>query len=92
MELYRVARTRRGVRIRLLGLKLGNLGFYDEQLELFEGDEKLRAAVDEVRARFGFEALRAGSAVRSSGAKTERRRPPETSVSRGRGGRRRELE
>lgn len=96
MDLYHAARTRRGIRIRLLGLKLSNLGFYDDQLELpFEGDERLNAAVDEVRARFGFDALRAGSAVRSGAARptapTERRRPPETNVSRGRGGRRREL-
>lgn len=54
-------RGRRRLRVRLLGLKLSNLGFYDEQLELFEGDGRLHQAVDDVRQRFGFEALRAGS-------------------------------
>lgn len=64
MDLYRTARTRERARIRLLGLKLSNLGFFDDQLELFERHERLHRAVDDIRARFGFEALRSASAVR----------------------------
>jgi len=64
MDLYRAARTRRGIRVRLLGLKLSNLGFYDEQLELFERKERLHGAVDAIRARWGFEAVRSAAAVR----------------------------
>ncbi len=62
MELYRAARTRR-IAIRLLGIQLSNLGVFDDQLELFEGRERLNGAVDDIRARFGFEALRSGSAL-----------------------------
>ena len=51
------------LRIRLLGLKLSNLGFYDQQLELFERHERLDGAVDDVRAKFGFDAIGSGSAL-----------------------------
>ncbi len=64
MDLYRAARTRERARIRLLGLKLSNLGFFDDQLELFERHERLHRAVDDIRARFGFEVLRSGSAMK----------------------------
>lgn len=63
MDLYRVARTRKHVRIRLLGLKLSNLDFFDEQLELFERHGSLHDAVDSLRARWGFDVLRSGAAV-----------------------------
>jgi len=62
MDLYRAARTRK-TRIRLLGIQLSNLGVFDNQLELFEGRKKLNGAVDDIRERFGFEALRSGSAL-----------------------------
>lgn len=67
MDLYRFARTREGIRIRLLGLKLSNLGFFDDQLELFERHERLHDAVDSVRARWGFDVLRSGSALLGGG-------------------------
>ncbi|MGF1465312.1 MAG: DNA polymerase IV [Sandaracinaceae bacterium] len=67
LDLYRQARTRR-TRVRLLGIKLSNLGFFDDQLELFEGRERLHAAVDELRTRYGFEAIRlAGSGAAPAG-------------------------
>jgi len=72
MDLYRAARTRRGVRIRLLGLKLSNLGFYDQQLELFARHERLHGAVDAIRARWGFEAVRSASAVRGGSRRGRR--------------------
>ncbi|MEZ4337116.1 MAG: DNA polymerase IV [Sandaracinaceae bacterium] len=64
MDLYHAARTRERTRIRLLGLKLSNLGFFDDQLELFERHERLHQAVDDIRARFGFDALRSGSGMK----------------------------
>jgi len=64
LGLYREARTRKTA-IRLLGIKLSNLGFYDDQLELFDGPEELHRAVDELRERFGFETLRSASALSS---------------------------
>lgn len=64
LGLYREARTRKKA-IRLLGIKLSNLGFYDNQLELFDGPEELHRAVDELRERFGFETLRSAAALSS---------------------------
>lgn len=63
MDLLAAARPRKGSRIRLLGIQLSNLGVFDEQLDLFEGAERLHDAVDEIRSRFGFDILRSGSAV-----------------------------
>ena len=63
LDLYREARTRHRP-IRLLGLKLSNLGFFDEQLELFDGAAPLHRAVDDVRARFGFDAIRSAAALK----------------------------
>ena len=57
LDLYRKARARRTA-IRLLGIKLSNLGFYDDQLELFGRHQDLHGAVDRIRERFGFEAVR----------------------------------
>lgn len=62
LSLYQKAR-RRNTAIRLLGIKLSNLGFYDEQLELFERHEDLHGAVDSIRERFGFEAVRSAAAL-----------------------------
>jgi DNA polymerase-4 len=56
-ELFDRARRRRRA-IRLLGIALSNLGAYDQQLRLFPGDEALHQAVDGIRTRYGYEALR----------------------------------
>ena len=62
-EIYEGARTRT-TPIRLLGIALSNLGFYDEQLTLFDDDhERLHDAVDEIRGRWGFDAVRLATAV-----------------------------
>ena len=64
VSLYRAARTR-NTAIRLLGVKLSKLGFYDDQLELFEGQQDLHRAVDSIRDKFGFEAVRSAAAMSS---------------------------
>jgi hypothetical protein len=56
-ELFERARTRR-LPIRLLGIALGKLGSYDEQLPLFGDDQRLHRAVDGIRRRYGYDALR----------------------------------
>jgi DNA polymerase-4 len=56
-DLFGRARQRQ-LAIRLLGIALSNLGPYDEQLTLFEGDEPLHRAVDRIRKRYGYDALR----------------------------------
>jgi DNA polymerase-4 len=55
--LFERARKRR-TRIRLLGICLSNLRPYDEQLCLFDGTEPLHRAVDGIRTRYGYGALR----------------------------------
>lgn len=56
-ELYGRARTRRTA-IRLLGICLSNLRVFESQLSLFEDREPLHRAVDGVRTRYGYDALR----------------------------------
>ena len=56
-ELFECARTRR-TPIRLLGICLSNLRRYDEQLSLFDHGEPLHRAMDGIRRRFGYDALR----------------------------------
>jgi DNA polymerase IV len=63
LELYPVvrallerARTRR-TPIRLLGLRLSNLTPSGLQLALFSGHEPLHRTVDDIRARYGYDAL-----------------------------------
>jgi DNA polymerase-4 len=56
-DLFDLARTRRTA-IRLLGICLSNLRPVGQQLSLFDHTEPLHRAVDGVRARFGYEALR----------------------------------
>jgi DNA polymerase-4 len=56
-ELYLKARDRRR-RVRLLGVALSNLGLFDDQLPLFEDDQRRNDAVDAIREKFGFDALR----------------------------------
>jgi DNA polymerase-4 len=65
-ELYGIARTRR-LPIRLLGIALSNLGFFDEQLPLFEEDQRRNEAVDAIREKFGFDAVRLASGQRHGG-------------------------
>jgi DNA polymerase-4 len=60
--LYRQARQRRRA-IRLLGVALSNL-VLDEQLDLFPEDRELRASVDDLRERFGFDAVRLGASLK----------------------------
>jgi DNA polymerase-4 len=56
-EIFERARTRR-LPIRLLGIALSKLGPYDDQLPLFGDPQKLHHAVDGIRRRFGYDALR----------------------------------
>ncbi len=56
-DLFDQARTRRTA-IRLLGICLSNLRPVGQQLSLFDHTEPLHRAVDGVRARFGYDALR----------------------------------
>jgi DNA polymerase-4 len=56
-ELFARARKRRTA-IRLLGICLSNLRPCDEQLSLFEEHEPLHRAVDDIRQRYGYDALR----------------------------------
>jgi DNA polymerase-4 len=51
-EMLVAARTR-SLPIRLLGLQLSNLGAF-EQLPLFDHNERIGAAVDGIRERYGF--------------------------------------
>ena len=60
--LYRIARRRR-TPIRLLGLKLSNLSFFDDQLQIFPGHDDLHGAVDRLRERFGFDAIKRGASL-----------------------------
>jgi DNA polymerase-4 len=63
LELFDVVRTifrharRRRTAIRLLGVRLSNLVPFDEQLSLFD-HEKLHRAMDGIRKRYGYDALR----------------------------------
>ena len=57
MQLYETACTRR-LPIRLLGVALSNLGFFDEQIELFEADQRRDEAVDAIRDKYGYDAVR----------------------------------
>jgi DNA polymerase IV len=56
-ELFQRARTRR-VAVRLLGIRLSNLRPDHEQLSLLDANEALHRAVDGVRQRYGYDALR----------------------------------
>ncbi|HVJ15377.1 MAG TPA: DNA polymerase IV [Polyangiaceae bacterium] len=56
-ELFGQARMRRTA-VRLLGIRLSNLCACDEQLCLFDQNERLHRMVDGIRQRYGFGALR----------------------------------
>jgi DNA polymerase-4 len=64
LELYPVIRDlfvgarKRRTAIRLLGICLSNLRPYDEQLSLFDTTEPVHRAVDGIRERYGYGALR----------------------------------
>lgn len=52
--------------IRLLGLQLSNLGFHDEQINLFQEGERLHETVDKIRERYGFDAVRRAESTRTT--------------------------
>jgi DNA polymerase-4 len=56
-DLFECARKRR-TPIRLLGICLSNLRRCDEQLSLFDHGEPLHRAMDAIRQRYGYDALR----------------------------------
>ncbi len=56
-DLYLGARDGRR-RVRLLGVGLSNLGLFERQLALFAGDRRRDTAVDAIRERFGYDAVR----------------------------------
>jgi len=74
-ELFRRARSRRTA-IRLLGIRLSNLRPQAAQLSLFDHSEPLHRAMDRVRQRYGYDALRI--ALADSGEKA----PPNAPSSR----------
>ncbi len=61
-EMFVAARTR-SLPIRLLGIQLSNLGM-SEQLPLFDRNERVGAAIDSIRARFGFATVSLATAQR----------------------------
>src|SRR5512144_1044144 len=63
-EMFVAARTR-SLPIRLLGIQLSNLGMF-EQLSLFDRNERVGAAIDSIRARFGFATVSLATAQRGS--------------------------
>jgi DNA polymerase-4 len=62
LELFERNRRRRTA-VRLLGVALSNLSPHAAQLGLFESDAGLNAAVDSIRERFGFDAVRSALAI-----------------------------
>ncbi len=62
-SLYRRARER-PMAVRLVGVALSNLEGESAQLELFGRDDRRAVAVDEVRERFGYDALHLAASVR----------------------------
>jgi len=56
-DLYHAGRTRR-LPVRLLGLALSKLDFFDGQLRLFDNDAQLCSAVDAIREKYGYDAVR----------------------------------
>jgi DNA polymerase-4 len=57
VELLSLARKRRTA-VRLLGIRLSNLRPCGEQLSLFDQNEALHRAMDTIRQRYGYDALR----------------------------------
>ena len=67
-DLYLGARDGRR-RVRLLGVGLSNLGLFDGQLRLFEGDRRRDTAVDAIRERFGYDAVRLAGGSRQGSSR-----------------------
>ncbi len=66
-DMFRRARERR-LSIRLLGIALSNLRPCDTQLALFDDDDAaLHGAVDDIRDRYGYDALRVALALSGRG-------------------------
>lgn len=61
--LYRRVREGRPLAIRLVGVALSNLAGESAQLELFGRDDRRALAVDDVRERFGYDALHLAASV-----------------------------
>ena len=70
-DLYLRARDGRR-RVRLLGVGLSNLGLFDSQLPLFVGDRRRDAAVDAIRERFGYDAVRLAGGSRRGHSRLRR--------------------
>jgi DNA polymerase-4 len=64
-ELFRVSRTRRAA-IRLLGVRLSNLQVAERQLRLFGDGAPLHRAMDGIRERYGYGALRVAHSERAA--------------------------
>jgi DNA polymerase IV len=64
-EMFAAARTRR-LPVRLLGLQLSGLGFF-EQLSLFDGNERVGVVVDSIRERYGFSMVTMATQLGGSG-------------------------
>ena len=70
-ELFVTARNARR-RVRLLGVGLSNLGVVDGQLPLFDNDRRRDDAVDTIRERFGYEAVRLAGGSRHGRSRLRR--------------------
>jgi DNA polymerase-4 len=70
-DMFLAARTR-SLPIRLLGIQLSSLGTF-EQLPLFDRNERVAAAVDDIRARFGFATVSLATAQRGRPDEARRR-------------------
>jgi DNA polymerase-4 len=57
-DIFARARRRLSTSIRLLGVRLSNLRPFEPQLSLFEQHDPLHRAVDGIRTRYGYDALR----------------------------------
>jgi DNA polymerase-4 len=71
-DLYAGARQGRR-RVRLLGVGLSSLGLFEGQLPLFEDDRRRDAAVDAIRERFGYDAVRIARGKRRDTSRPRRR-------------------
>jgi DNA polymerase-4 len=63
-DLFTTARTRK-TPVRLLGVALSKLGHFNEQFELFGPDQRRNDAVDAIRKKFGYDAIRVATGKRN---------------------------